>query len=576
MKYVPSFFLLISGIFITYGWSDITVSKELQDTHLTKLNPAENSNQFNESRSSVDSSSFPMGIGLTGIADWSTQLPFIDLMKQSRAWKNWNDKKADPNLISQNAHGWVTSLKPDQTVGTVFMTTFKDQPVPFKRLFVFYEGEGKIEYPWKGKKVLADSKAGLDVIEVEYGNHLLSITYVNPKDPLRNIRIIPESLLKNYNNGEIFNPIWLARIDRFTVVRFMDWMKTNNSTQRYWPDRPHPNDRSWAVKGVPLEVMLQLSSTINADPWFNIPHLADDNYIVNFAKIVKKHLKNDLKAYIEHSNETWNWQFKQSQYANIEGRARWGEIGSAYMDWQGMRTAQTCHIFKQNVFVKNASQIRCVLGVHPGGGRFYKEAANCPNYAETAGKPCIEYGIDYIAVTTYFHGGLNGPYGSEAKKAEGKLYKKRILEWASLGSVGIDKAFEQLFYGQNLQDVGKWKGYKGIYIDAKKKFYDWNQKAKALGVGLIAYEGGPHITAAGHALQENQTVQKFHIEINRDARMEKAYTQVLRAWKESGGGLHMHFVDINKPSKFGSWGALEYLEQKTSPKWRAIQQYINQ
>ena len=574
MKHIVMSFLLICSALMALNWSSMTFSKVLPSDQSKTIKDHEQSSSASESLLSKHNNLFPMGIGLRDIADWSTQFPFIDLMKQSRTWRNWEDKKADPNMITQNKHGWVTSLKPGQTAGTIFMTTFKGDPLPFKRLFIFYEGKGKIEYPWKGKKVSHESKPGLDVIEVEYGNHLLTITEIDIKNPLRNIRIIPESLLKNHLDGEIFNPKWLSRIESFPAVRFMDWMKTNNSKQQYWHDRPQVLDRTWAPKGVPLEIMLQLSSVIDSDPWFNIPHLADDDYILNFAKVVKKYLKDNLQVYIEHSNETWNWQFKQSKYANIEGRALWGEIGSAYMQWQGMRTAKVCNIFKQNVFLKNTSKIQCVLGVHPGGGRFYKEAADCPQYAKAAGKTCIDHGVDHIAVTTYFHGGLNGPYRSQAKKSEGKQHQKLILEWASSGEEGVKKAFEQLLLGKHLRHVGKWKDYKGVYADAKQKFTAWNLRAKALGVGLIAYEGGPHITAAGHALQEEKVVQDFHIAVNRDPLIGQAYSEVLRAWQESEGGLHMHFVDISKPSKWGSWGALENLFQPTSPKWKVIQHYL--
>ena len=577
MKHIMGKFLLMCGGLMTLGSSCLVASETFKHEKQVSSVSIKSHKEYRstvKSTSSDQNNSFAMGIGLRGIADWSTQFPFVDLMKQSRAWRNWEDKKADPNLIAQDKHGWVTSLKPGQTAGTVFLTTFKDQPLPFKRLFVFYEGEGKIEYPWKGKKVLDESKAGLDVIEVGYGNHFLTITDIDPKNPLRNIRIIPESLLKHYSNGEVFNPQWLARIDAFPAIRFMDWMKTNNSKQQYWRNRPHPNDRTWAPKGVPLEIMLQLSNIINANPWLNIPHLADEDYILNFAKTVKNNLKDDLITYIEHSNEAWNWQFKQSKYANVEGRALWGEIGSAYMQWQGMRTAKMCNIFKQSVFSKDASKIQCVLGVHPGGGRFYKEAANCPLYAKTAGKTCIDHGIDHIAVTTYFQGGLSGPYRAQAKKENGKHHQKLILEWASSGTKGIDKAFEQLLLGKHFGHIERWKDYKGVYADSKRKFTDWTLRAKDLGVGLIAYEGGPHITGGGHALQDEKAVQDFHLAINRDPRIGQAYSDVLRAWKESGGGLHMHFVDISKPSKWGSWGALESLSQPTSAKWEVIQQFL--
>jgi len=37
----------------------------------------------------------------------------------------------------------------------------------------------------------------------------------------------------------------------------------------------------------------------------------------------------------------------------------------------------------------------------------------------------------------------------------------------------------------------------------------------------------------------------------------------------------MHFVDVGQPSKWGSWGALEYLDQDGSPKYNALIDFIN-
>ena len=37
----------------------------------------------------------------------------------------------------------------------------------------------------------------------------------------------------------------------------------------------------------------------------------------------------------------------------------------------------------------------------------------------------------------------------------------------------------------------------------------------------------------------------------------------------------MHFVDVSGFSKWGSWGALEYVEQKDSPKYNALMDFID-
>jgi hypothetical protein len=213
-----------------------------------------------------------------------------------------------------------------------------------------YDGEGTLTYSG-AKKDEAVSKPGTEVIDIskEAGNVFLGISATNPNNYVRNIRVIRESQLDAYKAGEVFNPVWLEKIKAFKTVRFMDWMDTNNSTQKEWSDRPKPEDYSWALDGAPVEIMVALANKLKANPWFNIPHQATDEYITNFAKIVKEKLDPSLTAYVEHSNEVWNWQFGQAQYANQQGRAKWGDHGDAFMQWNGMKAAQICDIWKKDV-----------------------------------------------------------------------------------------------------------------------------------------------------------------------------------------------------------------------------------
>jgi Ca2+-binding RTX toxin-like protein len=53
------------------------------------------------------------------------------------------------------------------------------------------------------------------------------------------------------------------------------------------------------------------------------------------------------------------------------------------------------------------------------------------------------------------------------------------------------------------------------------------------------------------------------------------YSDYLQGWdKLTNGSLFVNFSDIGTPSKWGSWGALEHLNQKTSPKWEALQDFM--
>ncbi len=97
----------------------------------------------------------------------------------------------------------------------------------------------------------------------------------------------------------MFNPDFLRRLEGFEALRFMDWMETNDSEQSGWADRPRVTDYTYSLRGVPAEVMLDLANLLGADAWFNMPHLADDDYIRRFATLVRNGLWTDLTAYVE-------------------------------------------------------------------------------------------------------------------------------------------------------------------------------------------------------------------------------------------------------------------------------------
>ena len=52
--------------------------------------------------------------------------------------------------------------------------------------------------------------------------------------------------------------------------------------------------------------MIALCNEINADGWFNMPTLADDDYVTKFSALAHSTLNANLKAYVEYGNEIWN------------------------------------------------------------------------------------------------------------------------------------------------------------------------------------------------------------------------------------------------------------------------------
>ncbi|MGB3238411.1 MAG: IPT/TIG domain-containing protein [Geitlerinemataceae cyanobacterium] len=523
---------------------------------------------FVQSSALVDKKS--LGIGLTGIADYSSQFPLLDQFKVSRKWISQQDGKdwGEGNPLELDDAGWVKSLKPGQSADRILINV-KDKNWPFKRYVVRYEGSGKIVYQRNVTKDETASRPNYDVIDVDPEKNsmtLLKITETDPNDYIRNITVVPEEYLEEYDRGEIFNPLFLNVIKDFRAIRFMDWMRTNSSEQSEWSNRPKVDDLDYRYKGIPVEIMVELANTIHADPWFNMPHLATEEYMEEFAKYVRDNLDPSLTAYVEHSNEVWNWGFKQTQYANTTGRERWAvngdpekAPGNSYMQWHGMRTAQMCDIWK-GTFAEESHRVHCTLGLQKGWEGNEQGALNCPKWVEEGNEACYKHGIDSIGVTTYFSGCING------KKKDEDIVPI-IRSWFQEPDGGMTKGMEQIsnaahFSCDNTSSGDSFKYHKEV--------------ADEYGLQLIAYEGGQHITGNSHPSQNDEDFLNFHISLNRDPRMSDRYREMLNNWKNSGGTLMMHFVDVSTPNKFGSWGALEYLTQGGSPKYDALVDFNNQ
>lgn len=503
-----------------------------------------------------------LAMGLNGIADWSTQHPFLDKMKSARPWighlRGQFGGVGSEELFSGgylDEQGWPRALPPGVEALETFVLT--DQPaaaVGLKgRYILTYEGEGKVEVVgrvtnvrYRTREVRFDytPDAGLVGIRVS------RIDAGQKGDYIRNIRLMREDHLPFAQMGFVFNPDWLRLVRDLRVVRFMDWMGTNNSAQMQWDERPRVNDATYARRGVPVEVMVDLANEIGADPWFTMPHQADDAYMRNFATYVRDHLNPDLKSYVEYSNEVWNWQFEQALWTQDQAATRWGSSeGDAWMQFAGMRAAQMATIWTEVFGAETDRRLVRVIATHTGWPGLEEGLLFAPNWvAENAANPPPVEMFDAYAVTGYF--GLPG---------EAEEVFDRILGWLDAGE---DVAARNLLEG--IRETG-------IPALVDESFPYHAGVAARHDLALIMYEGGTHVVGYG-AWTENERLTAFLTAFNYSPGMGLLYEELIAGWHAAGGTLFNAFVDVNNPSRWGSWGHLRHLDD-VNPRWDVLMEY---
>jgi hypothetical protein len=477
-----------------------------------------------------------LGINLSGLTDWGTELPFVDIFHASRGWISQRQDESWGNgpALELDENGWVKSLEPDCYAELPFLVNMVDHH-PGGAYTLLYDGEGT--FTFKGGTVVEDSP-GRKVIEVASSSMLwLRLTETTPGNHVRNIRLILPGFEDTYDK-EPFHPVFLARWKGMKCLRFMDWMSTNASQQEKWQNRPKVSDASWAKDGgVPLEVLIDLSNRLKIDPWFCMPAKADDDYVRQFASLVKEKLDPSLKPHIEYSNEIWNNSFEQAKWAQAQGQEL--GLGEPARPWEGRAmfyVQRSLEIFKiwEQTFGGKARLVRILAW----------QAASAPNWTDgllMSGTQGAE-DVDALVIAPYMSLNVS------------------MDDLSTVASWSVDQVLDHV-ENVSLPDSIKW-------METQKSVAD------KYGVKLFAYESGQHLVGVGGAQQDEALAKLFH-EVNRHPRMGALYTRYYDAWASTGGDMMAVFTSIHKWGTFGSWGLAEYYDQQPSdsPKYKATMEW---
>ena len=508
----------------------------------------------------------PIVDGAEGLSDPTlafnpnAQTAFLDIAKDMRPWIGHTQTKWMAMTYEElrdgaflDAQGWPTSIPEDlASIGTIW-TWDADEPIAAERAGVYvleYEGEGLINL--RDDADILSEEPGRIVFRNDGGKFQLNIKETDPDgtgDYIRNISIVREDFVELHEAGAVFRPDWIETLTDVHQLRFMDWIRTNDSDIVDWDDRPKLDDASWRENGFPVELMVRLANETGADAWFAMPHSANEDYVREFATYVRDHLDPRLTATVEFSNEIWNYGFDQTNDLRLEAKAAWGIAGddwTAVMHYQAKRAVETALIWDEVFGDEADARLINVLATQTSNPGRTKQLLDPTTWFEKEPDAAVSPAdvFDAIAVTTYF--------GS--KTAANAAMRDELI--AAIEDPQIDAAD---WYAAKLMDPD----YNGSIPQLAELLAAQKTIASDHGLVMLAYEGGQHVHHLAFIKDGGVVLDTFMREFVRSDQMAELYKALWDVWEEYGDGPFMQFGHVRAASKWGSWGLLESMADST-------------
>lgn len=531
----------------------------------------------------------PIGMNLAGIADWEAGFPFRNVMWGARVWLTRNASGRGPwstDLVGRaplDSDGYprevpftVDGADEPQIVFTILPNSLVKG-----RYVLLFDGDGEF-WASGGTKIVGRAPGRILLGMTHSGGELveeIGIKRSARENPIRNIRIVHLEDEHIDLRADPFRPEFIDYCQPWHALRFMDWLGTNHSINRSWSQRRRlgfytqvgiggNNVQSFGAceapwksqfgSGVAIELCIELCNRLGTPPWFCVPHLADDEYIEQFARLAKERLDPGLPIYLEYSNELWNRIFLQSHWsARSLLAAKLIETSGAAPPWPDGRTPTetTCGILSptqpegtqlperiaalfrrtfriwEDVFSGRArSRLIRVCAIQGGWPQM---AERTIRWVQANG------GCDAVSPTGYF--GPDEDIYARWRERGPKLTAEDVL---------ADMQIALRTHHRDMQDLAK--------------------ICRGTGLDLIVYEGGQHIQPEAQAeLPYNPALAAVQTHTG----MYDLYRQLFAIHASADCKLFMAFSSIGKQgTRWGSWGHLMYYGQDVSemPKQRIL------
>jgi uncharacterized membrane protein YgcG len=510
------------------------------------------------------SGSVAMGSNLATFAYWESSYPFIDLRRQgdhdNRGLGSWNNSGSGGQIDS---NGNVITL----SSGTVSKGLVLDANCVYSGDYVVlwdetaspavsltHYGAGSLtlttEDAANGRRVYTLTlPEGLSVRDYKGIN--IGVEISAPITSNTDFHVLLPGTEELYNNGGLFNPDFVEDLADNNVLRFMDWLATNDSTIVNASDLPNMDWDSWAYdKGIPYSVTMKLTKQAGVPiAWINVPHLATQATMEEIARQVYAEWEPGITVYIEFSNEVWNSGFQQTQYAASQGAIEIPPLNgmNAEGTWLAKKSIEMKQVFT-TVFGGNASAIKLVVAGHIEQTSDWSEGDNCYHNCRLANNyNNIAAQVDVYAVAPYFAGELQGPDYANANN---------VANWSD------SQMFNYLQSGglnTNLADIAT------DLVDVKAMMASVTGRSN---IDLTLYEFGQHLSAF-HA--PDSALNARYAAFQQTTEMGQLYQELVQSFIDAGVTVAAQF-DLHSEHSVGFyWGAREGIAGPTLPRTHAIE-----
>ncbi|MFZ4537056.1 hypothetical protein [Propionivibrio sp.] len=385
-----------------------------------------------------------------------------------------------------------------------------------------------------------DSAANLSTVEVDLPDdaNQLVLSFTQTGEGIRNLKVIRPGY--DAKNPPLFTRAFLDHVARFQTLRFMDWLRTNNNPVKHWVNRTSPQLSHYASpNGVPWEHIVELANQTGKNIWINIPAAADDDYVLQLARLLHGSLNPQSKIYVEYSNEVWNGQFKQhgTNFDMAEAEVR--ENPASPLAYDGKKDRATLGYRR---IAKRGKEISDIFRSVYGDAAMMTTVR--PIYAiQVVNTYTTEIGLKFLdavygSPSQYFYAMAGAPYFN--------LGPQQNVE--NLTTEQVLQAMENSI--ERLPEINRFE--KNLAL------------ARWHGLPFMAYEGGSDTFGPGSIEAKKNA--------NLAPRMESICNRYLNTWYENGGQLFMWFNAGagNWDTQYGAWELTTDLAIIDTPKIRCV------
>lgn len=545
---------------------------------------------------------------------------FTDLMLQARRpWIHAGSTPSDDLAPDSYGPGWRSdgypaSVSPSQRV--TYVVAANDYPTGQYK--VYFDGRGTVECTqfsdgtvYSGTNTVVggtDTLVGWNVANADRSRLMVTITESVVNEPVRNIRVIVPghdvTVVRDKSHAQYnpFNPDFLEDLEKYSVIRFMDWQRTNESIQTDFEGRTSPEFYSWGVEysatrpfstpgltqgnytrtfpGAPWEACILLGKLTGKGIWICIPWQLDTSGIQAMARRFRDEFPATQKIYLEFGNEPWNTAFEQGrEYRDNNVALAYARgLPTPTSNYQGRQMLQAFdsirawNLWEAEFGASFSTRVIRVLSSQSTSPDWTRDILGGTNgFGRTDVNPNQATWPDAITIAPYVGSGFIRGWsddrrlpppdgqGETAQQAQDWLIANRNRDYM----IGELKTRIADLVTQNVLD----------HLTNAKRFTDNSQ------IPMISYEGGQHYVLQPPYLQEEgDPFYDAVFNVYRHQDMYQFYRDYLDAWETvNPGALFCPYNECQNYEDSGGWGTLEhrYQTNATAHRDRAVTDWLN-